>query len=73
MAYNRQNILKRIVDVQNLTIEQTSRGVTQVWVYEHIIYPRYLISLSTYNNYLSTNAKKEIKEYEKQSKQLTLF
>jgi len=73
MAYNRRNILNKIVEIQNLTLDHTSRGVTQVWVYEHIIQPRFFISVSTYYNYLSINAKKILTESEKQSKQLTLF
>jgi len=77
MAYNQRNILKRIVEIQNLTLEHTSRGVTQVWVYEHVIFPRFVISISTYYNYLSINAKTKLKDYEKEcekrSKQLTLF
>ena len=74
MAYNRRNILKRIVEIQNLTLEHTSRGVTQVWVYEHVIYPRFVISISTYNSYLSINAKKMLSDVEEQqAKQLKLF
>jgi len=73
MAYNRRNILKRIVEIQNLTLEHTSRGVTQVWVYEHIIRPRFVISVRTYYSYLNINAKRMLNESEKQSKQLTLF
>jgi len=73
MAYNRRNILKRIVEIQNLTLEHTSRGVTQVWVYEHVIQPRFVISNRTYYNYLNINAKRILNESEKQSKQLTLF
>ena len=73
MAYNRRNILKRIVEIQNLTLEHTSRGVTQVWVFDHIIQPRFFISVSTYYNYLNINAKKLLNEAEKKSNQLTLF
>lgn len=73
MAYNRRNILKRIIEIQNLTLEHTSRGVTQVWVFEHIIQPRFFISVSTYYNYLNINAKKLLNEAEKKSNQLTLF
>lgn len=73
MAYNRRNILKRIVEIQNLTLEHTSRGVTQVWVFEHIIQPRFFIGVRTYYNYLNINAKRIIADSEKQSKQLTLF
>ena len=74
MAYNQRNKLHKIVEIQTLTLEHTSRGVSQIWVYEHIISPRFFISLSTFNNYLSINAKKMLSEVEKeQSKQLTLF
>lgn len=64
MAYNRMNILKHIIDVQNTTIEHTARGVSQQWVYENIIYPRYVISIGTYYSYLSCNAKSELKKIE---------
>lgn len=74
MAYNRLNILSRIIDVQNITIEHTSRGVTQQWVYDHVIYPQYRISIGTYYNYLATNAKAELRKLEAvKEAQLTLF
>lgn len=64
MGYNRQNILKRIVEIQNITLEHTKCGVSQKWVYEHVVYPRFLISSSTYNGYLAVNAKAELKKLE---------
>ena len=64
MGYNRRNILKRIVEIQNITLEHTKRGATQKWVYEHVVYPRFLISPSTYNSYLAVNAKAELKKLE---------
>jgi hypothetical protein len=77
MAYNRHNILKRIVEIQKITLEHTSKGVTQVYVYENIIKPRFFISVSTYYSYLSMNAKKMLNDYENEVKskcnQLTLF
>ncbi len=77
MAYNRINILNRIIDIQNVTIEHTSRGVTQEWIYDHLIYPKYFISKSTYYTYLRCNAKAELKRIlakrEESECQLTLF
>lgn len=74
MAYNRVNILNRIIDVQNITIEHTKRGVTQQWVFEHVIYPKYFISIGTYYNYLACNAKAELRKIEaNKAKQLVLF
>lgn len=64
MGYNRRNILKRIIEVQNITLEHTKRGVTQKWVYENVVYPRFLISPATYYNYLAVNAKAELKKME---------
>ena len=64
MAYNRKHLLKKIIDIQDITIEHTSKGVTQEWVYRHKIYPVYRISRRTYTEYLGTNAKKELKEIE---------
>jgi len=74
MAYNQRNKLRRIVKIQNLTLEHTSRGVTQVWVFNNIVKPRWDISISTYYNYLGKNAKKLLGELEEpRGKQLTLF
>lgn len=74
MAYNRLNILSRIIDIQNITIEHTSRGVTQKWVYDHVIYPRYFISLATFYNYLGVNARRELSRLKSaEAAQPTLF
>ncbi len=62
MAYNNKNLLKRIVEIQELVIEEQLRGTSLKWIYNHLIFPRYHISYSTFNNYLATNAKKKLKE-----------
>lgn len=72
MAYNKKNILTRIVDIQTITLDNTRRGVTQEWVYINIVYPQYRISRRTFYNYLSIPAKKLLKERE-QNKQMVLF
>lgn len=64
MGYNRRNILKRIIEVQNITLEHTKRGVSQKWVYENIIFPCFYLSPATYYNYLAMNAKAELKKME---------
>jgi hypothetical protein len=74
MAYNRKNLLKKIIDIQELTLQHTRKGVTQEYVYSHHIYPIYHISRATYYEYLSINAKKELKDLELQEQgQLKLF
>ena len=36
MAYNRENYLKRIIEIQEIVLEHQQRGVTQKW-YENVI------------------------------------
>jgi hypothetical protein len=64
MSYNRVNILRRIVEIQEITLRHTRRGVSQEWVYVHEIYPRFLISRATYYDYLATPAKMELRRLE---------
>lgn len=61
MAYNNRNVLKRMVRIQDLVLEQKRHGVTQVHVYKTMIEPAFNISYSTFNRYLSYPAKRELK------------
>jgi len=61
MSYNKRNLLLKIIDVQTIVLEHQRKGITQKWIYENVIYPKYLISRHTFYNWLGTNAKKEIK------------
>lgn len=60
--YNRKNILRRILWVQNVTLEHTQKGVSQQWVYDNIVYPRISVSIRTYYSYLGVNAKAEMRK-----------
>jgi thymidylate kinase len=62
MAYNNKNFLKKIVEIQDITLENSRRGITQLWTYTHVISPRFHISLSAYKSYLARNVKRELKE-----------
>lgn len=62
MAYNRANILHKILDIQRIVLEQKKKGVSQEWVYLNLIYPAYRISRTTFYTYLGCNAKAEIKK-----------
>ncbi len=74
MAYTKRNLLRRIIDIQDATLEHTRKGVTQEWVYTNIIFPQYRISRRTFYSYLGTNAKSELKKFEEnRKKQLVLF
>lgn len=74
MAYNKTNRLRRIVQIQDLVLEHKRRGVTQLWVYENIVWPQYRISISCFKEYLSINAKRELQRLKEQQDSLpTLF
>jgi len=61
MAYKNINRLRRIIEIQNITLEHTQKGITQEWVYKNIIYPRFFISRATYYRYLAEPAKRKAK------------
>lgn len=67
MAYNKRNKLERIIEIQNITLEHTGRGVSQEWVYNNVIFPRFRISRTTYYVYLGTPARRELRELLEQS------
>lgn len=69
MAYNRRNILSKIIDIQTSVLEHTKRGVTQEWVYINVIYPTHKISRTTFYTYLACNAKAELKQLDQQAEQ----
>lgn len=77
MAYNRKNILQRMIDIQDLYRLHSQRhqgGCTDKWIFENLVAPSYRISRATFYEYLGTNAKKELKDIlEAEQKQLTLF
>lgn len=74
MSYNRKNLLQRKIDIQNITLEHTQKGVTQEWVYENMIWPAYRISRRTYYAYLGENAKAALRKIEHVEKmQVSLF
>ncbi len=65
MAYNRKNLLLKIIEIQETTILLKNKGVTQKWIFDNVISEKYRICIATFNNYLCTNAKKELKELER--------
>ena len=63
MAYNNRNLLERIVEIQNITLEHTNRGATQRWVFENVFKNApYRLSLDTFYKYMARNAKSELRE-----------
>lgn len=60
MAYNKRNLLNKILEVQEIARREFSRGIPYTRIYRTNIKDQYHISYSTFNNYLSRNAKREI-------------
>ncbi len=62
MAYNKKNLLSKIIEIQEITLRFKKKGLTQKAIFRNEIENQYMISFSTYCKYLATNAKKELKE-----------
>ena len=68
MGYNKKNLLIKIIDVQDIYMEHSSKGATAKWIFNELIYPKYRISRATFYNYLATNAKMELKKIQEVKK-----
>lgn len=74
MAYNRKNILKRMIDVQEIYLKYQKLGLDATQIFERHVRHQYRVSRQTFYNYLGTNAKKELKELDQIEKaQLSIF
>lgn len=69
MAYNNRNTLLRMIEVQNIVLERKKKGMTQKFIYETEIMPKYHISYATFNRYLSYPAKYELKNGRKERRE----
>lgn len=72
MAYSKENRLQRIIDIQELYMKHSKNHegcASDAWIYENLVKPVYRISLRTFYTYLGTNAKREIKELQKDTVQ----
>lgn len=66
MAYNRENLLKRIIDAQEVVLEQQRlrKGVPLVSIYRETVKPMFHISYSTFNRWMGINAKGKLAKIE---------
>ena len=69
MAYNRENKLKTIIDVQKLYNKHKVDGVTTAYVFRTYIKPVYHITIQTLYVYLNTRAEHELKTLLKSKEQ----
>ncbi len=65
MAYDKRNLLLKIIEIQELVLREKKRGATQRWIYKHLVQERYFISRTTFDGYLARNAKKELSDLDK--------
>jgi Fe2+ or Zn2+ uptake regulation protein len=62
MVYNRKNLLKTVLFVQDFYIEQNRKGIPNTKIIEQLKEKNIHISLATFYNYLAIPAKRELKE-----------
>lgn len=62
MAYNRKKLLIKMIEVQNAYREHKAKGSTDKWIYLNVIDPVHHISERTFYNYLTTPARRELRE-----------
>lgn len=62
MAYNNENQLRRIIDVQEVYLKHHRDGVSDIFIYRNYIKPVFHISVRTFRTYLATNAKFQLKQ-----------
>jgi hypothetical protein len=63
MAYNKINLFKKIIEIQELTLKLYHyEGLYYKEIFHQYIKPKYHISYRTYHTYLGTNAKRELKK-----------
>ena len=65
MSYNNEYLLEKIITIQNITLDEKKKGKSQIYIYNNIIRPSFFISFSCYNKYLARNARRELKELNK--------
>mgnify|MGYP006873374187 CR=1 FL=1 len=58
MAYNKRNTLLKMIRVQDIVLSEKKKGVSQLFVYEHLIRDTFLISYSTFKHELKHGRKK---------------
>jgi len=55
MGYSKENYWEKGRQIQKITVEYKKRGYFNEWIYKELIRPKYLISRSTFYNYLAVN------------------
>jgi hypothetical protein len=59
MSYNKENLLKRIEEVQNIVSEYQKKGISRKQIFMDFIEEKYHISYSCFNRYLGVGTKQK--------------
>lgn len=63
MAYNKKNYYEKVIQIQEITQNQMHKfGLTYKEIYHKFIEKQFYISRRTYQTYLETPAKRELKK-----------
>lgn len=62
MAYTKENLLRRILDIQQTFRENYRQGMIIEHVFDEHVYPKYKISRATFYKYLKRDAATELRE-----------
>ena len=65
MAYTRKYFLNRVKAVNEIYTQNTKRGASNEWIYEHLIKDVFHISRSTFYDYLTIPYAAQLKEIER--------
>ena len=69
MAYNRKNLLRRAIKVQDVYLEHCESGLSNREIFKRYIKDRWDITERTFYEYLALPAKRDLKRLEEQEKQ----
>jgi alpha-amylase/alpha-mannosidase (GH57 family) len=62
MAYNRENFLTRVLEIQELVLQYRKKGLFFKEIFHQHVEKQFHISKRTFDEYLGINAKKQLKE-----------
>lgn len=62
MAYNRINLLKKILEIQVIYLHYRDKGCTGKFIHNTYIAPNYHITQRTLSTYLNVNPRKELRK-----------
>ena len=65
-GFNKINKLKRVIQVQEEYLKYANSGHTTQYIYRTYIYPKFLIGIATFYNYLAIPAKRDLEKLMKE-------